>query len=89
MYRALSWRTKVFIARRGKFDKIDSDNATHFKTGKKTIDMAWKDIISDPQAVILLKKKNQMELSHWNFSLDDRVLRKTCWNNKNGLEEDH
>ena len=54
----------MFTARRGKFDKIDSDNATHFKTGKKTIDMAWKDIISDPQAVILLKKKNQMELSH-------------------------
>ena len=38
-----------FIARRGKPNKIISDNATAFKAAKNTIDIAWNDITRDTQ----------------------------------------
>ena len=51
-----------FIARIGKPDEIISDNATSFKAGK-TIDIAWKDIISDPQV-------NSEKRTKWYFIIE-------------------
>ena len=59
-----------FKTRREKPDEIISDNVTLFKVGKKTIDMAWNDIINDPQVHCHLSEKRikwsfMIELSRW------------------------
>ena len=51
-----------FIARRGKPNKIISDNATTFKAAKNTIDIAWNDITRDREVHSYLCK-NRIE---WN-----------------------
>ena len=38
---------RSFIARRGKPNKISSDNATTFKAAKNTVDIAWNNITRD------------------------------------------
>jgi len=37
-----------FISRKGKPDKIISDNASHFKLTAKVLDKVWQDLIDDP-----------------------------------------
>ena len=48
---------RKFIERRGKPDKIISDNTTYFKADKKTIDMVWKNSINDTQLHSYLSEK--------------------------------
>ena len=55
-----------FVARRGKPDEITSDNATHFKAAKRTVDMAWKDIVSNPEVQSYLSDKR----IRWNFIIE-------------------
>ena len=78
-----------FIARRGKPNKIISDNAATFKAAKNAIDIAWNDITRDREVHSYLSE-NRIE---WKFiielSLDGRVLRKTCGNNKNSIKKDY
>lgn len=52
-----------FIAGRSRHDEFISANATHFKASKKTIDMAWKDIINEPQVHSYLSDKR----INWSF----------------------
>ena len=59
-----------FVARRGKPDEIISDNATQFKAAKNTIDLAWENIVDDPQVQSYLSQKRIkwkfiIELSPW------------------------
>ena len=59
-----------FIARRGKPNKIISDNATTFKAAKNTINIAWNDITRDPEVHRYLSEnsiewKFIIELSPW------------------------
>lgn len=62
LVREMSAKTKRFIARRDKPEKIISDNANHFKASKKKICMARKDIISGPQVLSYLSGNDKMEL---------------------------
>lgn len=52
-----------FIAGRSRHDEFISANDTHFKASKKTIDMAWKDIINEPQVHSYLSDKR----INWSF----------------------
>ena len=58
-----------FIARRGKPNKIISDNVTNFKAAKNTVDIAWNDITRDHEVHSYLCK-NRIE---WN-SLQNSLL---------------
>ena len=55
-----------FIARRGKPNKIISDNAATFKAAKNAIDIAWNDITRDCEVHIYLSK-NRIE---WKFIIE-------------------
>ena len=55
-----------FIARRGKPNKIISDNATNFKATKNTIDIAWNDITRDREVHSYLSE-NRIE---WKFIIE-------------------
>ena len=68
-----------FIARRGKPNKIISDNATTFKAAKNTIDTAWNDIARDREVHSYLSKnriewKFIIELSPWMEGFYERLV---------------
>ena len=49
---------KRFLARRGKPEKIVSDNSTTFKLGKKGLDKVWLNIYSDEDYINYFSNKN-------------------------------
>ena len=55
-----------FIARRGKPNKIISDNAATFKAAKNAIDIAWNDITRDREVHSYLSE-NRIE---WKFIIE-------------------
>ena len=68
-----------FIARRGKPNKIISDNATTFKAAKNAIDIAWNDILRDHEVHSYLSKnriewKFIIELSPWMGGFYQRLV---------------
>ena len=68
-----------FVSRRGKPDEIISDNALQFKAAKNTIDIAWGDIVNDPQVQSYLSEKRIkwkfiVELSPWFGGFYERLV---------------
>lgn len=68
-----------FVSRRGKPDTITSDNATHFKAAKNTIDIAWNNITDDPLVHSYLSEKKIkwsfiIQLSPWMGGFYERLV---------------
>ena len=68
-----------FIARRGKPDEIISDNATHFKAAKNTINVAWKDLVDNEEIQSYLSSNRIkwtfiVELSPWMGGFYERLV---------------
>ena len=59
-----------FVARGGKPDKIFSHNAPQFKVAKNSIDLAWENLVKDPDATSYVNERRIkwsfiIELSPW------------------------
>ena len=57
---------RSFIARRGKPNKISSDNATSFKASKNTVNIAWNNNTRDREVHSCLSE-NRIE---WKFIIE-------------------
>ena len=71
-----------FVARRGKSDKIISDNAPQFKVAKNAIDLAWENAVKDPDVTsyvteLRIKWSFIIELSPWMGGFYKRHISKT------------
>ena len=55
-----------FVARRGKSDKIISDNAPQFKVTKNTIDFAWENVVGDPDVISYINERG----INWSFIIE-------------------
>lgn len=76
-----------FIARRGKPDEVISETQ-HNSKQQRTKSTPFGEISSMTHKFnVILQEMNQLEIYHRTFALDGRVLRKTCWNDQNGIKE--
>ena len=55
-----------FVARRGKSDKIISDNAPQFKVTKNAIDFAWENVVGDPDVISYINERG----INWSFIIE-------------------
>ena len=55
-----------FVARRGKSDKIISDNAPQFKVTKNAIDLAWENVVGDPDVISYINERG----INWSFIIE-------------------
>ena len=72
-------RIRRFVARRGKSDKIISDNAPQFKVAKNAIDLAWENTVKDPDVTSYfierrIKWSFIIELSPWMGVFYERLI---------------
>ena len=68
-----------FIARRGKPDKIISDNAPQFKVAKNAIDLAWENLVKVPDVISYVNERRIkwsfiIELSPWMGGFYERLI---------------
>ena len=68
-----------FVSRRGKPKRIISDNAKQFKLAKNTIDLAWAELIHDPEVLSHASKHKIdwsfiVELSPWMGGFYERLI---------------
>ena len=66
-----------FVARRGKSDKIISDNAPWLKVPKNAINSAWENVVKDLDVISYVNERR----IRWSFiielTVDGRFLQKT------------
>ena len=67
-----------FIARRGKPNEIISDNASQFKVAKNAIDLAWENLVKDPDVISYVNERRikwsfVIELSPWMGGFYERL----------------